>query len=327
MRRTEGQAVQSLEEEGRREVRLHRQADQTDNCRSGTCQEQPQPGRAAPDGLAPKNENDDLGEDTDRPQRTDRRIREADGAPVDAAEGIDGAVARLNEGGAGHDQPQETRYGRRLRARLAPSRTTPLTYGNRDPGDRDGKQSRRGNRKGNDPGAKGVDEIAAADRGAKEGQRAPDADSTVMEVRMPPDRLCRDEVVARQDRRLRDGQKAAQRANRPHTVGHEENREAAGLPEMAEDENPSRSRVPVRQGEERRRGEDASDNRNRHHEPDLRRGQRLAIEPDGKEGGVDAEPDEARGIHRRKPKTGAGPGEHVTVSAVRGIRRKPVKPR
>ena len=62
------------------------------------------------DLLAERREDEDLGNDANRPKPADGRAREAEVAPMDAAEGIKRRVARLGAGGGADDVPEGRRH-------------------------------------------------------------------------------------------------------------------------------------------------------------------------------------------------------------------------
>ena len=67
-----------------RQSRMEGHDGEPDGRGAPTRQEQPD-ARAPPDGPAEEHEDHDLGHDADGPEIADRRIREAERAPVDAA--------------------------------------------------------------------------------------------------------------------------------------------------------------------------------------------------------------------------------------------------
>jgi hypothetical protein len=161
-------------------------------------------------------------------------------------------------------------------------------------------ERRQGERPDDHPGAEGVDEVPGQDRGEQERDRPEAADAAVMEARVAPHRRGRDEVVARDDRGLRDRDERRHGGDRGAAVHQHQEREGRELAEMARHQQAPGSPGPVREGEERRGRDDPDDDRDRHHEADEGRGQALGFEPHGKERQVEAEPDKARRVQRRK---------------------------
>jgi hypothetical protein len=74
--------------------------------------------RSAPDRPAKDDEDQDLSDDSRGPEIADDLVGEADGAPIDAGEGIERAVAALGQRAGDEDQPQDLGEAHRGLVRL-----------------------------------------------------------------------------------------------------------------------------------------------------------------------------------------------------------------
>ena len=181
--------------------------------------------RAAPDCAAEIEEDEDLGDHAGGPEIADDRIREADGAPVDAGEGIQRAMAALGQPPrrSARSRGSSTASGIRCPS-WAQSSAAWLGNLVRNRDERRDDAQDRDERQGDDHHIRpeGPDQIAADDVGDEEGHRAGAPDPAVVQAGMPLDRIGGDEVVARDDAGLRNGDEGDEGDDRDAAVGEQE---------------------------------------------------------------------------------------------------------
>jgi len=310
MGRPEGKAVHGLQDEGQGEPRIKGHDREADRGRGGSGEDQPD-ARAAPDSLPKKHEDEDLGDHARRPEISDGGVREAERLPVDAGKGVEGAVGALSERRRDHHQPEDLRQSRG--GRPPPAFIGPhdgfrrfLRHGRQGCGD-----SQKGNEcEGHDDriGPEPADHVAGRDVGQEEGHGAHAADPAVVQARVALHRVRHHEVVSGNDRRLREGDQGHDPHDGKAAVHEQEQREADHLAQVAEQEQAPGPEGPVRQGQQRRRCENADDDRDGDHDADDRGRERLALQPQGKERQVDPVADEARGLQGAEADAGDSVG-------------------